>query len=166
MIYITALMTNNGVPYSQYIPTVSIWNAITNAQVIVSASMTSVSNTGIFIYTFSSFSYGVPYVYLISGDPTISPVDTYKWGNAFQEVPDRTIGTVVTGTSATSFTTNRTEVSGIWNGSLCLFLSSTANLTGQVQSVTTYTNSGGTLNFTTGFANAPNTGDTFELIDF
>jgi hypothetical protein len=166
VIYLTTLMTNGGVPYPSYIPSISVWRLTDNTQVVNSALMTSVGGSGLFSYPFSSFSYGVHYVYLVTGDPTISPSDTYKWGSCYQEVPDRVIGLVQSdaGNSTTQFKSDRLEATNnYWNNTLCLFL--TGSLTGQVQKVTGYSGSTYILTFSSGYTGTPSAGDTYELMN-
>ena len=168
MIIITALMTNGGAPYNGFTPTISIWNVNTGTQVVTSATMTQISTSAIYKYPFTTFSYGVPYSYLITGDGAVSTNERYQWGSVMQEVPDRVIGLVQSdaGNSAIQFKTDRTEATtGYWTNALCLFL--TGVLAGQVQKVTGYTGSATYIvNFTTGFTGTPSNGDTYELINF
>ena len=166
-IKITAFLTNGGSPYNSYTPLISIWNATSNASVVSGASMTQIGTSAIYKYDFSSFTYGVPYVYQIVGDPGVNANERYQWGTCFQEVPDRTIGLVQSNgsNSATQFQSDRAEATtDYWKNALCLFLS--GSLTGQVQKVTGYNGSTFFLSFTTGFTGTPSAGDTYELIVF
>jgi hypothetical protein len=166
MIKITAFMTNNGAPYSSYVPLISIWNASTNANIVSSTAMTLVGSS-IYKYDFTTFNYGVHYVYQITGDPTVNAIERYQWGICFQEVPDRIIGSVQTNVSnsPTQFQSDRTEsTTDYWKNALCLFLS--GSLVGQVQKVTGYNSTTFILTFTNGFTGTPSNGDTYELINF
>ena len=163
-IKITVFETQGGAPYSSYTPTISIWNATSNASIISNTAMTNIGSS-IYKYDFASYVYGTPYVYLITGDTTNQVAsECYQWGAIMQDTPDRVIGTVGATATSTSFYTSRTEATGTWNNTLCLFLSGT--LLGQVQQVTTYSNTNGVLNFTTRFTDAPTAGDSFELVNF
>ena len=166
-ITITALMTSEGIPYNGYTPTISIWNAATGAIVITEASMTQISTTCIYRYNFTAFTYGVNYVYIISGDPTKADNENHQWGSVMQEEPDRIVGTVQTdvSNSATQFKTDRAEsTTDFWKDALCLFL--TGNLTGEVKKVTAYNGTTNVVSFTSGFTGTPTVTDTYTLINF
>lgn len=166
-ITITALMTSEGIPYNGYTPTISIWKVPDETKIINEASMTQVSTTCIYKYDFTSFVYGVNYVYIISGDPTVDDSENHQWGNVMQEEPDRIVGTVQSdaGNSATQFKTDRVEsTSDFWKDALCLFLSGT--LVGQVKKVTSYSGSTYIVTFSNGFTGTPTAGDTYTLINF
>lgn len=167
MIKITALLTSGGMPYNSYTPTITIWNATTNVAAVTNASMTQISTSAIYKYDFSTFVYGTPYVYLITGDSGVPANERYLWGNVMQDIPDRTVGAVVTdaGNSATQFMSNQTETTtDFWKDALCLFLS--GNLVGQVKKVTAYDGSTKIITFTNGFTGTPTNGDTYALINF
>jgi hypothetical protein len=160
-------MTNGGSPYNSYTPAITIWNANTNAAVITAASMTQVSTSAIYKYDFTAFVYGVPYVYLITGDVGVAANERFQWGNVMQDIPDRTIGTVQIdgGNSVTQFKGDQTESSAdFWKDALCLFLSGT--LVGQVKKVTAYNGTTHILTFTNGFTSTPTNGDSYALINF
>ena len=161
-------MTLNGSPYQPTAtPTISIWQTVGGSQVITSASMTQVGTTAFYYYNFSTSSYGTYYNYLITGDGFLAPAERYKYGSIYQEVPDRTICTVVANGSNTSgtFKTSRSEsTDSYWNNALCLFL--TGTLAGQVQKVASYSGSTFFITLASAFTGAPSPGDTFELINF
>lgn len=166
-ITITALMTNEGIPYNSYTPTISIWKVSDSSSVISGESMTQIGTTGIFKYSFVAAIYGVDYVYMITGDTTLAASEYLQWGTIRQEVPDRIIGTVQTdaGNSATQFKSDRTEgATDFWKDSLCLFLS--GSLSGQTKKVTGYSSSTYILTFTNGFTGTPSNGDTYTLINY
>jgi hypothetical protein len=160
-------MTNGGIAYPQYTPTISIWRLTDNYQIVIQAVMTPLLQTGIFSYNFASSVYGIPYAYIISGDPSISPIEAYKYGTVYQEVPDRVICTVVADGSntASTFHTSRTEATNnYWFNTLCSFL--TGSLAGQVQWVNGYSGTTYFITVANAFTGAPSAGDTFELINF
>jgi hypothetical protein len=116
-------------------------------------------------YNFTSFVYGVSYVYLITGDSTIPPCERYQTGSIMQENADRTIAQVVAdgGNSATTFKTDRTETTtDFWKDALVNFL--TGNLAGQVKKVTAYDGTNKILTFTNGFTGTPAASDYFLLV--
>jgi len=165
-IVISAFMTNGGTPYSSYTPTISIWRVSDNSLIISSASMVNVASS-IYKYDFTTFIYGVAYVYLITGDSGVPPQERYQWGNCYQEIPDRTIGTVQTdaGNSATQFKASQTNgTADYWKDALCIFLS--GNLTNQVKKVTAYNGTSYILSFTNGYTGTPANGDTYALVNF
>lgn len=166
-ITITALMTSEGLPYNSYTPTISIWKVIDASSVVSGASMTQIGTTAIYKYSFSTAIYGTDYVYIITGDTSLTPSEYIQWGTVRQEIPDRIIGTVQTdaGNSATQFKSDRTEaVTDFWKDALCLFLS--GSLVGQVKKVTAYNSSTYILSFTNGFTGTPSNGDTYTLINY
>jgi hypothetical protein len=73
-------------------------------------------------------------------------------------------GSVVVGTLATTFTTDRGEsTNDYWKDCFCTFTSGA--LAGQTKVVAGYTGLTKSLNFASGFTAAPSTGDRFVLID-
>jgi hypothetical protein len=160
-------ITNGGAPYNSYTPTISVWRVSDAVNIVSGASMTQIGTTAIYKYSFSTSVYGIPYVYLITGDSGVAPNERFLWGNVFQETPDRAIFSVVAdgANTATTFKTDATEsTADFWKDALCLFLSGT--LINQVKKVTAY--DGGTkfLTFTSGFTGAPSAADKFVLINF
>lgn len=166
-ITITAFMTNGGVPYTSYIPTITIYKVSDGSAVVTGAAMTQIGSTALFKYSFTGYTYGVNYTYIITGDSGVPANERYQWGNVMQEVPDRTIGTVQTdaGNSATQFKASQTDNSdNFWKDALCLFLSGI--LVGQVKKVTEYSGTSYILTFTNGYTGTPGNGDTYTLINF
>jgi hypothetical protein len=73
-------------------------------------------------------------------------------------------GSVVTGTSATSFVTDRTETAAdFWKDCFCTFTSGA--LAGQTKVIASYNGTTKALGFSSGFTAAPSAGDRFVLID-
>lgn len=73
-------------------------------------------------------------------------------------------GSVVTGTSSTSFVTNLTSaVDNYWKDLFCTFL--TGALAGQTKVVTGYVGATKALTFTSGFTAAPSASDGFVLVN-
>ena len=166
-ITITALTTSEGIPYNGYTPTISIWQVSDGSLIVNAGSMTQISTTCIYKYDFTTFVYGVNYVYIISGDPLVADNENHQWGEVLQEVPDRIVGTVQTdaGNSATQFKTSQSETAvDFWKDALCLFLSGT--LVGQVKKVTAYDGSTKVVTFTSGFTGTPTAADVYTLINF
>jgi hypothetical protein len=166
MTTITALMTNNGAPYSRYTPTINIYNTFDGSLVVTSGIMTQINNTAIYKYDFTNFIYGTSYAYIISGDPSIAIEDQYQYGSLLQDLPDKEIGIVVDDISNSSiqFKTNYTsDVDNCWKDTLCLFL--TGVLSGQVKKISAYYGSTGIIIVNLAFTTKPNAGDTFELIN-
>jgi hypothetical protein len=167
MITITAFMTSGGSPYSSYTPTISIWMVSDGTNIINAANMTNITSS-LFKYDFASFLYGINYVYLITGDATVAANERYQWGSIMQDVPDRTIGVVVSdaGNSATQFKSDRTEtVTDFWKDALCLlFINGSA--VPEVKKVTGYSGSTKIMTFSSGYTGTPTNGDTYALINF
>ena len=161
-------MTSGGTPYNSYTPTVSIWKVSDATAVVTSAAMTQIGTTSIYKYNFSTFTYGVPYVYLITGDSGVAPNERFQWGSVMQEVPDRTVGTVQAdgGNSSTQFKTDRSETTvDFWKDALCLLFINGATVP-EVKKVTAYDGSTKILTFTNGYTGTPSNGDTYALISF
>lgn len=88
---------------------------------------------------------------------------TYKDAGTIGELFYRPSGNVVTGTSATSFTTDLTEATNDhWKGTYCLFTS--GSLAGQVRKVTAYNGTTKALTVEA-FTAAPGVGDDFMLVN-
>ena len=88
---------------------------------------------------------------------------TYKDAGTIGELFYRPTGSVVTGTSETSFTTDLTEATNDhWKDAYCLFTNGT--LAGQMKKITGYNGTTKALT-TNAFTGAPSTGDDFILVN-
>jgi hypothetical protein len=102
---LTAFFTNNGSPATGLSPTISVWNAVTTANVVNAQAMTEIAS-GFYKYDFTSYDRLLNYVILTDGGGTLDNSERYGYGvnESYQEdIAAETWATTVSGYETTTY---------------------------------------------------------------
>jgi len=100
---LTTFFTQNGSPATGLSPTISIWNADTDANIVSAQAMAEIAS-GFYKYDFTVYDRTVNYVMLTDGGATLDDLERYGYGvneNYQEDIAAETWATTVSGYGTT-----------------------------------------------------------------